>query len=98
MPAPFVAASVEGEEVLRLCEREVQEATGVAVDVERTKRFILGRIASMQWPPDRPDPSPVRQVAVGDRVWIYDSEPREIVERRVVDGDADIELGEVSRN
>ena len=90
--------SLKGEEVLQRFEREMKEAIGVAVDGERAKRFVQGRIASIPWPPDPPDPNPVRQVAVGDRVWVYDSGSREIVERRVVDGDPDIELGEVSRD
>ena len=90
--------SLQGEEVLQRFEREMKEAIGVAVDGEQAKRFVQGRIVSIPWPPDPPDPNPVRQVAVGDRVWVYDSGSREIVERRVVDGTPDIELGEVSRD
>lgn len=90
--------SLQGEEVLQRFEREMEEAIGVAVDGERAKRFVQRRIASMAWPPDPPDPNPARQVAVGDTVWVYDRESRKIVERRVVDGDPDTELGEVTRD
>ena len=90
--------SLLGEEVLRRFEREMEDVIGVAVDGERAKGFVRGRIASMPWPPDPPDPNPARRVAVGDGVWVYDPAPREIVRRRVVDGDPDIDLGEVSRD
>lgn len=90
--------SLQGEELLQRFEREMEEAIGVTVDGERAKRFVQGRIASIPWPPDPADPSPVRQVAVGDKVWVFDSGSREIVERRVVDGDPDVERGEVSRD
>ena len=90
--------SLQGQEVLERFEREMQEAIGVPVNGERARRFVRGRIASIPWPPDPPDPNPVRQVAVGDKVWVYDSASHEIVERRVVDGDPDTEVGEVTRD
>lgn len=90
--------SVQGEEVLRRFKREMRKVVGIAVDSERARRFIQGQSASILRLPDPPNPNPVRQVTVGDRVWVYDSGTHEIVTRRVVDGDPDIEQGEVSRN
>ena len=86
------------EEVLKRFEREMREAIGVEVDGERAKRFVQGWRALIPWPPDPPDPNPVRQVSVGDWVWVYDPGTHEIVRLRVIDGDPDIEQGEVSRD
>ena len=58
---------------------------------------MLGQLGSVEWPADPPDPEPARRVQVGDRVYVYDFESREIVVRVVVGGDLDWDRGEVSR-
>ena len=76
----------------------MEEATGVAPDREQAEEFVSGQVGVIQWPADPPDPGPARRVTVGDRVWIYDPRPREIVARVVVGGEPDFGRGEVSRD
>lgn len=85
-----------GEEIRERFAREVAETIGVVPDRELTDTFVHGQVASVQWPADPPDPVPARRVAVGDRVWTYDSRSHEIVMHVVVDADPDCEQGEVS--
>ena len=84
--------------VLRHFLREMKEGTGAPADRKRAQRFILGQIDSIHWPPDPPDPEPARRVEVGDEVYVYDFESREIVTWVVVGTEPDWEKGEVSRD
>ena len=90
--------SVAGREVVRRFLREMEDAVGVPADRRRAMNFVRGQLASMRWPADPPDPKPARRVEVGDRVWVYDFESREIVARTVVGREPDWERGEVSRD
>ncbi len=90
--------SLLGQEVLQRFVREMEEATGIAPDRKRAEMFVSVQCGSIRWPPDPPDPKPVRRVTVGDKVWAYDSGSHEIVTRRVINGDPDWEQGEVSRD
>ena len=100
-PAEAQAAwrrALAGPEVLGRFLREMEEATGVPADRGRAGRFIRGQIGRIRWPADPPDANPARQVGVGDRVFVYNFESREIETRVVVGGDdPDWEKGEVSR-
>lgn len=89
---------LQGSEVLRHFLREMQEGTGAPADGKRAQRFILGQVNSIQWPADPPDPEPARRVEVGDKVFVYDFESREIVTWVVVGGEPDWATGEVSRD
>ena len=90
--------SLLGREFQQLFLREMEEATGVAPDPGQAKEFVSRQCSSASWPPDPPEAKPVRRVAIGDQVWVYDSVSREIVTRTVVGGDPDCERGEVSRD
>ena len=90
--------SVAGREVWRRFLREMEETIGVPADRRRALGFVRGRLSSIRWPPDPPDPKPARRVGVGDRVWVYDFESREIIIRVVVGREPDWEKGEVSRD
>ena len=89
--------ALNGRELRRRFLRELEEAVGVPADGDRAQAFILGQLGSVEWPADPPDPEPARRVQVGDRVYVYDFESREIVVRVVVGGDPDWDRGEVSR-
>ena len=89
---------LEGSEVLRRFLREMKEGTGAPADRKRAQGFILGQIDSIHWSADPPDPEPARRVEVGDKVYVYDFESREIVTRVVVGGEPDWDRGEVSRD
>ena len=90
--------SLAGREVLRRFLREMEEATGVPADRRRAVRFVRGHLGGVRWPADPPDPRPARRVGMGDRVWVYDYESREIITRAVVGREPDWERGEVSRD
>ena len=90
--------SLAGREVLRRFLREMEEAMGVPADRGRANSFVRGQIDAIRWPADPPDPKPARRVEVGDRVWVYDFESREIVIRVVVGREPDWDKGEVSRD
>ena len=90
--------SVAGREVWRRFLREMEETIGVPADRRRALGFVRGQLSSIRWPPDPPDPKPARRVEVGDRVWVYDFESREIIVRVVVGREPDWEKGEVSRD
>jgi len=89
---------LQGSEVLRRFLREMKEGTGAPADRKRAQGFIHGQINLIHWPADPPDPEPARRVVVGDRVYVYDFESREIVTRVVVGGEPDWDRGEVSRD
>ena len=91
-------SSVAGREVVRRFLREMEEAVGVPADRRRAVGFVRSQLASVRWPADPPDPKPARRVEVGDRVYVYDFESREIVTRVVVGREPDWERGEVSRD
>ena len=88
---------LSGEEVVERFSREMEEATGVALDREQAQRFVSGQVGVIRWPADPPDPEPVRRVKAGDRVRIYDPGSREIVAWVVAGRDPDFGKGEVSR-
>lgn len=90
--------SLAGREVLRRFLREVEDAVGVPADRRRAETFVRGHLGGVRWPADPPDPKLARRVEVGDRVWVYDFESREIIERVVVGREPDWEKGEVSRD
>lgn len=90
--------SVAGREVIRRFLREMEETVGVPADRRRALGFVRGQLSSVRWPPDPPDPKPARRVEVGDRVWVYNFESREIVVRMVVGSEPDWDKGEVSRD
>ena len=90
--------SVAGREVWRRFLREMEETIGVPADRRRAMGFVRGQLSSILWPPDPPDAKPARRVGVGDRVWVYDFEAREIIVRVVVGREPDWEKGEVSRD
>ena len=89
---------LQGSEVLRSFLREVEEGTGAPAARKRAQRFILGQIDSIHWPADPPDPEPARRVEVGDKVYVYDFESREIVTWVVVGTEPDWDKNEVSRD
>ena len=89
---------LSGKGVVERFSREMEEATGVAPDLEEAQRFVSGQVGVVRWPAEPPDPEPARRVRVGDRVWIYDPRSREIVTRVVVRRDPDIGKGKVSRD
>ena len=89
---------LQGSEVLRRFLREAEEIIGVTPDREQALGYLRGQLSSIHWPADPPDPEPVRRVAVGDRVWVYDFESREIVTWVVVGTEPDWAKGEVSRD
>ena len=89
--------ALKSREVRRRFLRELEEAVGAPADRDRAQAFVLGQIGSVEWPADPPDPEPARRVQVGDRVYVYDFESREIVVRVVVRSDPDWGNGEVSR-
>ncbi len=89
--------ALKGREVRHRFLRELKEAVGMPVDPDHAQEYIAGQIGSVGWPPDPPDPDPARRVQVGDKVYVYDFESREIVVRVVVGSDPDWEKGEVSR-
>ena len=64
----------------------------------RAEGFIRGQVGTIRWPADPPDARPARRVGVGDRVFVYNFESREIDTRVVVGGEPDWDSGEVSRN
>ncbi|MDE2795042.1 MAG: GreA/GreB family elongation factor [Gemmatimonadota bacterium] len=76
----------------------MKEGTGAPADRKRAQGFILGQIDSIQWPADPPDPAPARRVGVGDKVYVYDFESREIITRVVVGAEPDWNKDEVSRD
>ncbi len=90
--------SVAGREVIRRFLREMEETIGVPANRRRALGFVRGQLSSIRWPPDPPDPKPARRVEVGDRVWVYDFESREIIVRMVVGSEPDWDKGEVSRD
>ena len=90
--------SLAGREVLRRFLREMEDAMGVPPERRRAMKFVRGQLGSLRWPADPPDPKPARRVGVGDRVWVYDFESREIVTRVVVGREPDWKKGEVSRD
>lgn len=90
--------SLAGREVARRFLREMEDAVGVPADRRRAMSFVRGQLGSMRWSADPPDPKPARRVEVGDRVWVYDFESREIVARTVVGREPDWDRGEVSRD
>ena len=90
--------SLAGREVRRRFLREMEEAMGVPAGRRCAAGFVRGQLASIRWPPDPPDPKPSRRVEVGDRVWVYDFESREIIIRVVVGREPDWDKGEVSRD
>lgn len=89
--------ALKGREVRHRFLRELKEAVGVPADRDRAQEFIAGQIGSVEWPADPPDPQPARRVQLGDKVYVYDFESREIVVRVVVGSDPDWGNGEVSR-
>jgi len=89
---------LQGSEVLRRFLREMKEGTGAPADRKRAQGFILGQIDSIQWPADPPDPAPARRVGVGDKVYVYDFESREIITRVVVGAEPDWNKDAVSRD
>lgn len=90
--------SLAGGEVLHRFLREMQEAMGVPADRRRAERFVGGQLASVRWPADPPDPKPARRVGLGDRVFVYNFESREIETRVVVGREPNWDNGEVSRD
>ena len=89
---------LQGSEVLRHFLREMHEVIGVTADREQALGYVRSQLSSIHWPADPPDPEPARRVAVGDRVWVYDFESREIVTWVVVGTEPDWAKGEVSRD
>lgn len=89
---------LQGSEVLRSFLREMKEGIGAPADRKRAQRFILGQMDSIHWAADPPDPEPARRVEVGDKVYVYDFESREIVTWVVVGTEPDWARGEVSRD
>lgn len=86
--------SLQGKEILQRFEREMEEAIGVAVDGERAKvrsgTDCIDTVAARSSGPESCSPSGGRRQD--------DSGSREIVQRRVVDRDPDVQQGEVSRD
>ncbi|MDE2876851.1 MAG: GreA/GreB family elongation factor [Gemmatimonadota bacterium] len=100
-PAEACAAwrrAVTGREVVRRFLREVEETVGVATDRRQALGYVRAQMGSLSWPPDPPDPTPARRVEVGDKVYVYDFDSREIVRRVVVGCEPDWNKGEVSRD
>ena len=90
--------SLAGQEVLGRFLREMEEAMGVPADRGRAEGFVRGQVGTIRWPADPPDAKPARRVGVGDRVFVYNFESREIDTLVVVGGEPDWDNGEVSRN
>ena len=100
-PAEAVGAwrrALPGPEILGRFLAELKEATGVAADEDRARKFVLSQVDTVEWPADPPDATPARRVRIGDRVWVYDFASRKIVERVLVDREPDWDRGEVSRD
>ena len=88
--------TLAGSEVLDRFRAEMRDASGVSADADEAAAFIRRQAEALPWTPSPPDAAPFRRVAVGDKVWVYDSASGDLECYYPVAGDPDFERNEVT--